>query len=446
MPLCRALVAAGANLKSTVKWRGTPLHCAVSCSKVDAVRELLQLGADVNARDLDGRTPLMFAVLSMEHSVPFVFEILKAKPDLRLRDGKGETALDLARWQEKKEVVDILDAAGAPGTETQESMDSERVIEVAPGVEVVLEVGTFHVPVEKKDEALATELPATPNLVGYLGWRSSTAHWRLLEGSRWTFAAGTRTPYSIERLAYFARGYGNRPAGTELDDGPKLLGERYDKAVERFLTEGLFCIVEPRETLLTVATVPELKAIAANLGVKAKGKKVEVLDELLAHCGADPFREILQRNRLYVLTDAGRKEFESKDRHLAKASARLEREIIEVFADGALMWGLALAQNLTAVHGTFRPLSPRHICEARLILQRTVPHKIDFAESDLPMLRAVAAAKMIRCSKGDVWPGDLATRPPKFEDVRLTPDDFGSSLIEGEVWYRLDAKDFREDE
>lgn len=57
VPLCRALVAAGANLKTTVKWRGAPLHFAVSCSKMETVRELLQLGADVNARDLDGRTP-----------------------------------------------------------------------------------------------------------------------------------------------------------------------------------------------------------------------------------------------------------------------------------------------------------------------------------------------------------------------------------------------------
>jgi ankyrin repeat protein len=438
LPLCRALVAAGANLKTTVKWRGTPLHFAVSCSKVEAVRELIQLGADVNARDLDGRTPLMSAVLSMEHSVPLVFEILKAKPDLRLRDGKGETALDLALWQEKKEVVDILDAAGAPGTETQESMESESVIKIAPGVEVVLEVGTFHVPVEKKDEALATELPATPNLVGYLGWRSSTAHWRLLEGSRWTFAAGTRTPYSIERLAYFARGYCNRPAGTELDDGPKLLGERYEKAVERFLTEGLFCIVEPRETLLTVATVPELKAIGANLGVKAKGKKVEVLDELLAHCGADPFREILLRNRLYVVTDAGRSEFDNKAKHLAQAKARLQSEIIEAFADGALLWGLSLFQNLMAVEKTFRPLSPRCICKARLVLENAVPPEIDFSENDLAMLRAVAAFKMLDWSREDVWPANLRERAPSLENMKLTPDDFGKSLISGEamVFYR----------
>jgi len=438
LPLCRALVAAGANLKTTVKWRGTPLHFAVSCSKVEAVRELIQLGADVNARDLDGRTPLMSAVLSMEHSVPLVFEILKAKPDLRLRDGDGKTARDLARWQQKKEVMEILRTAGAPRTEAEESADSEIVIEVAPGVEAVLEIGEFHVPVEKKDEALATELPTTPNLVGYLGWRSSTAHWRFLGDSR--------PPCSIQRLAYIVRGSYNRPAGTELDDGPTLLGERYEDAVERLLSEGLLSILEPRETLLAVATVPVLKEVAAKAAVEVWGKKAEILDDLLARCGVAPFREILEKNRLYIVTEAGCREVESKPTHLAKASARLEREIIEAFADGALMWGLALAQNLTAVHGTFRPLSPRHICEARLILQRTVPHEIDFAENDLSMLRAVAAAKMIRCSKGDVWPGDLATRPPKFEDVRLTPDDFGSSLIDGEVTYRLDGKDFGEDE
>ena len=47
----------------------TPLHSASSFGQIDAVKALLELGADINAQDNRGNTPLHWAVLS-----PLVWE------------------------------------------------------------------------------------------------------------------------------------------------------------------------------------------------------------------------------------------------------------------------------------------------------------------------------------------------------------------------------------
>ena len=188
-------------------------------------------------------------------------------------------------------------------------------------------------------------------------------------------------------------------------------------------------IVEPRDTLLIVTTIPDLKVIAEKAGVIVRGKKAELLDEMLLRLGTDPFLEILQRNRLYVVTEAGRREFESKSTHLSNARARLEREIIEAFADGALTWGLSLAKNLSAVERKFGSISTDRICQARLILQNAVPSEIDYLELDLGMLRAVAASEVIGSLKVNAWPEGLITCHPKIEDVVLTPRQFGRALL-----------------
>ena len=70
--------------------------------RIEAFRELLDAGSDVNARDNQGRTALH--VLAVDHfsdkegnKVKAASLLLARGIDISARDGKGETAVDLLR-------------------------------------------------------------------------------------------------------------------------------------------------------------------------------------------------------------------------------------------------------------------------------------------------------------------------------------------------------------
>lgn len=100
----RLLAQAGANVNARDKDGSTPLH---ETFLTDVEEELLKLGADVNARNNDGETPIFTTVdddaiqLFIEHGA-----------DLTIRNNKGET---------------VVEAAGAKGPQRQEAL--RRAIE-----------------------------------------------------------------------------------------------------------------------------------------------------------------------------------------------------------------------------------------------------------------------------------------------------------------------------
>ncbi len=62
--------------------------------RIENTRKMLDAGADVNATDLDGATPLMFA--AQRDSVEVVRMLLDAGAEVDAADSKGETALHSA--------------------------------------------------------------------------------------------------------------------------------------------------------------------------------------------------------------------------------------------------------------------------------------------------------------------------------------------------------------
>ncbi|HXU65526.1 MAG TPA: ankyrin repeat domain-containing protein [Polyangia bacterium] len=75
------------------------------------VRTLLARGADPNARDPEGRTPIFSAVLG--GSVALLGLLLETKADVNARDERGATALHIAAEEVVPEAATLLIGRGA---------------------------------------------------------------------------------------------------------------------------------------------------------------------------------------------------------------------------------------------------------------------------------------------------------------------------------------------
>jgi ankyrin repeat protein len=111
------LVAAGhdLNAKKTgfVREGFTPIHIAVLHGQEEAIKTLVKLGADINAKNKEGETPLWLAVSELKHpAVGKLLLELGAKKDARNSDLRM-TPLDWAAFDGKVEMVRMLLDHGA---------------------------------------------------------------------------------------------------------------------------------------------------------------------------------------------------------------------------------------------------------------------------------------------------------------------------------------------
>ncbi len=95
----------------------TPLHEAVFTSHTDVAEFLLSKGADVNARENNGATPLILAAMGGKVEIdgqgPLVALLLAHKADINAKSLNGMTALHVAALLGKADVVKVLLANGA---------------------------------------------------------------------------------------------------------------------------------------------------------------------------------------------------------------------------------------------------------------------------------------------------------------------------------------------
>ncbi len=119
------LLAKGAEVNSAISHLGvvrhgpisfgnlTPLMAAAPYGSRELIRELLKAGAEVNAKDSRGMTPLMLAVASETQDIEVVKLLLDAGADPNVRSAAGETALDWANRYGSRSVIAGLVQAGA---------------------------------------------------------------------------------------------------------------------------------------------------------------------------------------------------------------------------------------------------------------------------------------------------------------------------------------------
>jgi ankyrin repeat protein len=94
----------------------TALMMAAPYGSPEIIRMLLDAHSDVNARDVSGMTPLIFAVASENQNSEVVKLLLSAGADTKARSTDGETALDWARKYGSPAIVKLLDdGAGKVG-------------------------------------------------------------------------------------------------------------------------------------------------------------------------------------------------------------------------------------------------------------------------------------------------------------------------------------------
>jgi ankyrin repeat protein len=116
------LILAGGNVRRSDKHGNTPLHTLFTIGgsfdgidkKVERIRLLLAHGANVNAVNLDGDTPLLVAVSSFICHPKWVQVLLAGGPNVNMVNSKGETALILAAGNVQcPDIITLLLNAGA---------------------------------------------------------------------------------------------------------------------------------------------------------------------------------------------------------------------------------------------------------------------------------------------------------------------------------------------
>ena len=112
--VAQALIGRGADVsaRSRNPMKNTPLHAAVAGRNVEAVRSLLEHGADVNVRQEGGWTPLHSA--SQNGDAEMVQVLIAAGANVGVRADNQQNPLDLALGKGHQAVVDLLDAYASP--------------------------------------------------------------------------------------------------------------------------------------------------------------------------------------------------------------------------------------------------------------------------------------------------------------------------------------------
>ena len=97
---------AGADVNARDKDELTPLMFAAGSNTPEVLRVLLEAGADVNAKDTNGWTPLIFAARSNTPEV--LTALLEAGAKAKAQDNAGSTALAHTRINKKLEDTQAL--------------------------------------------------------------------------------------------------------------------------------------------------------------------------------------------------------------------------------------------------------------------------------------------------------------------------------------------------
>jgi hypothetical protein len=109
--ICKSLLAAGADVNAKNHEGATPLLVGLSHGSIACVPTLLEHGSDVNTADNRGRTALML-LMNFGPAAPTVqnilYELLDKGADINPHDSEGKSAEDWARYYRHEQFVEQL--------------------------------------------------------------------------------------------------------------------------------------------------------------------------------------------------------------------------------------------------------------------------------------------------------------------------------------------------
>lgn len=109
----KALLKDGADLFAVEpKYRSNALHLAANkCSNPKVIEALVEAGADINARNHLGETPLIMAVLQNENTRIFS-QLISSGADITICDWQGHNVMEYARREKRPYIITILKQLG----------------------------------------------------------------------------------------------------------------------------------------------------------------------------------------------------------------------------------------------------------------------------------------------------------------------------------------------
>ena len=95
---------------------GRPLCIGSAGSNTEdpaVIRVLLEAGADIRSRDVDGNTPLHWAARNLWYRTTLLQALLDAGADINARNSDGETPLAVAIKNDNQPAIQVLQENGA---------------------------------------------------------------------------------------------------------------------------------------------------------------------------------------------------------------------------------------------------------------------------------------------------------------------------------------------
>ena len=264
----RQHISAGSDLNEKDQWGSTPLIVATTFGKIEIAKALIENGADMTIGNNEGSTPLHIAALLCRTEI--LKALLDKGVDKYIRNNSGTTAFDIVAvpFDDDKEIYDKLGAGLKPlGLELdyeQIKMTRPKIAEMLrPGEEELRAVKYTPLPGDGWEVSTPGKQGLDPMLVAELYLDAAeleTLYGLLVVKNGYLIAEGYFNEGSVTQLskrASVTKSYTSAMVGIALAQGHL---ESIDQKMIDFFPEFKDQITDPRKKQITIRQMLQMRA------------------------------------------------------------------------------------------------------------------------------------------------------------------------------------------